>query len=79
MNTNTSTATGLSAGGYDVTVTDANGCEEVASITISDPTGVELVVPVLRMKPVTRTTTAVQQWYLMAEPALRLLLEQRLQ
>ncbi|MDB4655263.1 SprB repeat-containing protein, partial [Flavobacteriales bacterium] len=30
------TATGLCAGTYDVVVTDANGCEETASFTISD-------------------------------------------
>ncbi|MCB1715851.1 MAG: HYR domain-containing protein, partial [Candidatus Competibacteraceae bacterium] len=40
----TSTASGLSAGGYTVTVTDANGCEAVKSITIEDPSGLELTV-----------------------------------
>jgi hypothetical protein len=40
----TATATGLSAGGYTVTVTDANGCEAVAAVTISDPNGLSLVV-----------------------------------
>ncbi|MBK8492610.1 MAG: HYR domain-containing protein [Saprospirales bacterium] len=33
----TATATGLSAGGYTVTVTDANGCEVVGAVTIEDP------------------------------------------
>ena len=32
-----STATGLSAGGYSVTITDDNGCTLVKSFTISDP------------------------------------------
>jgi len=32
----TATATGLSAGGYSVTVTDANGCFEIANVTIND-------------------------------------------
>jgi gliding motility-associated-like protein len=34
----TAIATGLTAGGYSVTVTDANGCVRTASITISEPT-----------------------------------------
>jgi gliding motility-associated-like protein len=33
----TAVATGLMAGTYDVTATDANGCEVVTSITLSDP------------------------------------------
>ncbi|MCH4552525.1 LamG-like jellyroll fold domain-containing protein, partial [Aestuariibaculum lutulentum] len=37
-NQTTSTATGLSAGGpYFVTVTDANGCQEITSVTIIEP------------------------------------------
>ena len=32
------TATGLAAGSYTVTVTDANGCTETASVTITQPT-----------------------------------------
>ena len=44
VNMTTSTTSGLSAGGYTVTVTDANGCEAVKSITIEDPSGLELVV-----------------------------------
>jgi len=32
------TATGLTAGTYIVTVTDANGCEDTASVTITEPT-----------------------------------------
>ncbi|PHI18402.1 hypothetical protein CEQ90_18035, partial [Lewinellaceae bacterium SD302] len=34
----TATATGLTAGTYSVTVTDANGCEEIATGTITEPT-----------------------------------------
>ncbi|MEI2422513.1 SprB repeat-containing protein, partial [Arthrospira platensis SPKY2] len=33
----TSTATGLSGGTYEVTVTDGNGCTATASVTISEP------------------------------------------
>ena len=33
----TATATGLKAGGYQVTVTDANGCTTSASVTITEP------------------------------------------
>jgi len=35
---NTQTATGLAAGNYIVTVTDANGCTATASVTIGEPT-----------------------------------------
>src|SRR5690606_1196226 len=31
------TATGLSIGSYTVTVTDANGCTDIATITITEP------------------------------------------
>jgi len=34
----TSTATGLSSGNYTVTITDANGCSSVATVSISQPT-----------------------------------------
>jgi hypothetical protein len=33
----TATATGLLAGSYNVTITDANGCSDVASVTINQP------------------------------------------
>ncbi|MBR9922602.1 MAG: HYR domain-containing protein, partial [Bacteroidetes bacterium] len=36
----TAIATGLTAGTYTVTVTDANGCEATASIVLTDPTGI---------------------------------------
>ncbi|TRO64046.1 LamG-like jellyroll fold domain-containing protein [Christiangramia sabulilitoris] len=39
----TATATNLTAGTYTVTVTDANGCQEIESVTIVEP--VELTVP----------------------------------
>jgi gliding motility-associated-like protein len=37
-----STGTGLSAGVYEVTVIDVDGCEEVASITITNPAALDL-------------------------------------
>ncbi|MFK7776148.1 MAG: HYR domain-containing protein, partial [Saprospiraceae bacterium] len=37
-------ATGLHAGGYSVTATDANGCTAQASISISDPTGMSMEI-----------------------------------
>ena len=40
----TATAAGLSAGTYLVTVTDANGCEAVASVLLSDPTGITATI-----------------------------------
>ncbi|MEM6963351.1 MAG: HYR domain-containing protein [Bacteroidota bacterium] len=36
----TPTATDLDAGGYAVTVTDDNGCSEVAAVVITDPSGI---------------------------------------
>ncbi|MBK8706452.1 MAG: SprB repeat-containing protein [Saprospiraceae bacterium] len=36
-----SVATGLSAGNYDVTITDANGCPSVSSVTIDEPTALQ--------------------------------------
>jgi gliding motility-associated-like protein len=33
----TATATGLARGNYDVTLTDANGCEDVLTVTINSP------------------------------------------
>ncbi len=40
----TSTAEGLSAGGYLVTVTDANGCTVQTAVTIGDPSNLVLTV-----------------------------------
>lgn len=37
LSLNSATATGLCAGPYFVTVTDANGCSDVSSVTLSDP------------------------------------------
>ncbi|MBC6994045.1 SprB repeat-containing protein, partial [Lewinella lacunae] len=37
----TATATGLAAGTYTVTVTDANGCTEIATGTVNEPTDLE--------------------------------------
>ena len=34
-----STETGLADGSYDVTITDANGCEDILSVVITDPAG----------------------------------------
>jgi hypothetical protein len=38
----TQTATNLAPGNYDVNVTDANGCTEMASVTITEPTPLEV-------------------------------------
>jgi hypothetical protein len=35
--TSIATATGLTAGNYNVTVTDANGCSKVQSVLITQP------------------------------------------
>ncbi len=43
-NQNTATATGLSVGTHDVTVTDANGCEIVESVIITEPTAILLTL-----------------------------------
>jgi hypothetical protein len=43
-NQTTATATGLSAGTYDVIVTDANSCSDTLSVTITEPTPVNLSV-----------------------------------
>lgn len=41
------TATGLQAGTYSATVTDANGCQITASVTISNPASISVTVGVL--------------------------------
>ncbi|MCB9186824.1 MAG: gliding motility-associated C-terminal domain-containing protein [Flavobacteriales bacterium] len=38
----TDTATGLCAGSYTVTVTDVNGCDFIAPVTISEPDSIEI-------------------------------------
>ncbi|MBC6992536.1 SprB repeat-containing protein, partial [Lewinella lacunae] len=40
----TATATGLAAGTYTVTVTDANGCTETATGTVNEPTDLEAAI-----------------------------------
>jgi large repetitive protein len=40
----TATATGLTAGSYDVTVTDFNGCPTTASVTVADASGITLAM-----------------------------------
>ncbi|MFN3916431.1 MAG: gliding motility-associated C-terminal domain-containing protein [Flavobacteriales bacterium] len=40
----TSSAINLPAGSYNVTVTDANGCQNIFNVTISNPTGPDVVV-----------------------------------
>ncbi|MCF8257235.1 MAG: gliding motility-associated C-terminal domain-containing protein [Flavobacteriales bacterium] len=43
----TVTATGLCAGTYNVTVTDANGCSDVTSVTINEPAALDVNVTVV--------------------------------
>ena len=45
-NQTTATATGLTAGGYTVTITDANGCTATATVNISDLGGGAAVITV---------------------------------
>ncbi len=45
--TNGATATGLAAGAYFVTVTDANGCSEVANVNVNNTTGPSVSVDLL--------------------------------
>jgi large repetitive protein len=40
---NTAIATGLSAGSYAVTVSDANNCQAIASVTVVEPTAVSVI------------------------------------
>jgi hypothetical protein len=42
----TATASGLSAGSYSVTVTDANGCSSSAQVTLSEPAALEASVAI---------------------------------
>ncbi|PLX03049.1 MAG: hypothetical protein C0594_11135, partial [Marinilabiliales bacterium] len=44
QNSNSNTLSGLTAGTYDVTVVDNNGCEGYASVTIVDPPGMTLTM-----------------------------------
>lgn len=37
-------ATGLAAGSYSVTATDANGCSDVASVTLTEPTAISATI-----------------------------------
>jgi len=43
-NQTTQTATGLAAGDYGVTITDANGCTTMAAVDVLDPPALEIVV-----------------------------------
>ncbi|MFH2142833.1 MAG: PKD domain-containing protein [Bacteroidota bacterium] len=43
----TATATGLSAGTYNVTVTDSNGCLSTTSVTINEPTALSTTTSVI--------------------------------
>ena len=45
---NTATATGLVAGNYTVTATDANGCNATQSITLTEPTAISLNTSISR-------------------------------
>jgi len=43
----TATATGLCAGTYNVTVTDANGCSDATSVTINEPTALDIALTIV--------------------------------
>lgn len=49
------TANGLTAGTYTVTVTDANGCDETATVEVGEPTPVQLLVE--QLSPTCEGTT----------------------
>jgi len=47
FNQTTQTVTGLSAGNYNVTITDANDCEFVANVTVEEPDAIELSIEMM--------------------------------
>ena len=58
----TETTTGLEAGTYSVTVTDANGCTDVASVTITDTTTTAPIVDVITVN-ITQNCSTLSGFY----------------
>ncbi|AKC20652.1 T9SS type A sorting domain-containing protein [Flavobacterium psychrophilum] len=57
------TATGLAAGSYTVTVTDANGCAMTKNFTITEPTAIDSNVTLASGVLEATQTGATYQWY----------------
>ncbi|WP_445457405.1 beta strand repeat-containing protein [Flavobacterium sp. HNIBRBA15423] len=60
----TATITGVAAGTYNVTITDANGCTDIASVTITEPVAIDDTISELTTGILTANEVgATYQWY----------------
>ncbi|MFD0988717.1 T9SS type A sorting domain-containing protein, partial [Mariniflexile jejuense] len=59
----TATITGIIAGTYSVTVTDANGCSSITSATITEPTAMDSTVNQNAAVLTANQTGVLYQWY----------------
>ncbi len=65
---NTSTISGLAAGNYSVTITDANGCQSVASVMITQPAQPNIQVSAVFDQLYSSLSGTAYQWYLDGNP-----------